>query len=249
MSSSADQSPPPPDLGVEQQELLLDELLPRPGSPRKRLALASALLAGLLAIGLLWVEGYLFPRPTASGSLDGTSRFAVDHDRGMIVARSHIPNRSNRSVRLTGVELGGEGIQQVDSLAALSPDPEPADEACSPEAEAEADSCSRSGIPVSPPSDASQLPIMVPAGRSVYVYIWLDPVSCRGLDELPWGHLRATFDFGPGSIPPFAETIILDDEVGPSDDQPAVLDEEPADASASSFLASACAALGYGQSP
>lgn len=206
-------SPPTdPDDRIEE---LLDQLVPRPGPPWRRFALAIGLTALVVAGGLSWTLGVISPNPTATISYGGGSQPTYVADRNAIAVSVYIPNRSKRTVRLTELTLrDAPGVQLVAVGARLQRVYEPGEQDCT--SNGGVTTCTATEAAVADdfgpwPSNIQALPITVPAGRDVDLFLLLDPTSCQGPDDLPWGHLDATFDFGDGGFPGWSRTIPVQD--------------------------------------
>lgn len=213
-------SPPTdPDDRIEE---LLDQLVPRPGPPWRRFALAIGLTALVVAGALSWTQGLITPNPTSGISYSGGRQPTYVADRNAIAVSVYVPNRSHRAVRLTELALrDAPGVRVVDVRARLQRVPEPGEEDCT--TNGGVTNCVSAAIPASAdevgpwPSNIQPLPITVPAGRDVDLFLLLDPTSCQGPDELPWGHLDATFDFGDGGFPGWSHTVRVEDALAEND--------------------------------
>lgn len=213
--STAISPPSDPDDRIDE---LLDQLVPRPDPPWRRFAVAFGLTVVVAAGALSWRLGVISPNPTATIDYGGASRPTYVAERNAIAVSVYLPNQSERTVRLTGVALqDAPGVRLVDVGARLEPEI-PADEQdCT--TEGGVTNCVSAAVPVAEgqygpwPSDLSALPLAVPAGRSMWIHLLLDPTSCQGpaADELPWGRVDATFDFGDGSFPGWSHTIRVRD--------------------------------------
>ncbi len=197
----------PPSDPNERIDALVDQLVPRPGPPWRRFAAGLCLTALVVAGGLSWRQGLITPNPTSGISYSGGRQPTYVADRNAIAVSVYVPNHSNRSVRLTALALrDARGARLVDVGARLQHQPDPSEENCT--TTGGVTTCTAAAVAASPdefgpwPSDVQPLPITVPAGRSVDLYLLLDPTSCQGpdLDELPWGEIDATFDFGDGGL-------------------------------------------------
>lgn len=197
---------------------LVDQLVPRPGPPWRRFAAGLCLTALVVAGGLSWRQGLITPNPTSGISYSGGRQPTYSADRNAIAVSVYVPNHSIRSVRLTALTLrDAPGVQVVDVGARLQDEPDPSEENCI--TTGGTTSCAAAAVAVTPdeigpwPSNVQPLPVTVPAGRSVDLYLLLDPTSCQGPDpdELPWGDVDATFDFGDGAFPGWSHTIRVED--------------------------------------
>ncbi len=194
---------------------LVDQLVPRPGPPWRRFAAGLALTALVVAGGLSWRQGLITPNPTAGVSYSGGRQPTYVAERNAIAVRVYMPNQSFRNVRLTALTLSdAPGVQVVDVAARLQREPDPSEEDCTTTGGVTTCAATVADTPdeFGPwPSNVQSLPITVPAGRDVDLYLLLDPTSCQGPDELPWGNLDATFDFGDGAFPGWSHTIRVQD--------------------------------------
>jgi len=221
-------SPPAdPDDRIEE---LLDQLVPRPGPPWRRFVVAIGLTALVVAGGLSWTMGVIAPNPTATVSYSGGRQAAYVAERNAIAVSVYVPNRSRRAVRLTELTLrDAPGVRVVDVGARLRPQPDPDEQDCT--TTGGVTSCTASEAAVAEdfapwPSSVQALPITVPAGRDVDLFILLDPTSCQGPDEFPWGHVDATFDFGEGRFPGWSRTIRVQDALAENPQDLNLLDGE-----------------------
>lgn len=244
-------SPPTdPDDRIEE---LLDQLVPRPGPPWRRFALAIGLTALVVAGGLSWTMGVIAPNPTATISYGGGSQPTYVAERNAIAVSVYVPNRSRRAVRLTELTLrDAPGVRLVDVGARLQPVPDPSEQDCT--TSGGVTNCVSTAEAVVEdfgpwPSNTQPLPITVPAGRDIDLFLLLDPTSCQGPDEFPWGHVDATFDFGDGGFPGWSRTIRVEDALAETDQDLRLSDGEhnqvhpPIDGRADDglgFLAAAC---------
>lgn len=212
-------SPPTdPDDRIEE---LLDQLVPRPGPPWRRFALAVGLTVLVVAGGLSWTLGVIAPNPTGTISYGGGSQPTYVADRNAIAVSVYLPNHSKRTVRLTELTLrDAPGVRLVDVGARLQRVPAPGEQHCTSSGGVTTCAATEAALPedFGPwPSSIQSLPITVPAGRDVDLFLLLDPTSCQGPDELPWGHLDATFDFGDGAFPGWSRTIRVEDALAETD--------------------------------
>jgi hypothetical protein len=168
-----------------------------------------------VAGGLSWTLGLIAPNPTATISYSGGSQPTYVADRNAIAVSVYLPNRSRRAVRLTELTLrDAPGVRLVDVGSRLQREPDPGEQHCT--SSGGGTTCASTAVAVAEdfgpwPSNLQPLPITVPAGRDVDLFLLLDPTSCQGPDDLPWGHLDATFDFGDGGFPGWSRTIRVED--------------------------------------
>lgn len=192
-----------PDRDLEER---LDELIPPPGGALRTLVLSAPVVGVAIAVAILTIGGYLYPRPTFGSSFSSGSYLEVDQDRDAVSATVVIPNFRNRAVRITDIRFHGPGADLVDVGAFLEPPDETqtsdsGDEASIADASAGTELLPR-GVTAMP------LPVTVPAGRSAMIVVWFRPTVC--IDQPgPWGTVDATVDFGDGAFPPFSNTVSL----------------------------------------
>ncbi len=206
-------SPTDPDDRIED---LLDQLVPRSGPPWRRFTLALGLTALVVAGGLAWTLGLVAPNPTSGIGYSGGRQPEYVAERNAIAVSVYVPNASHRTVRLTALTLrDAAGVRVVDVGARLQREPDPSEQECT--TSGPVTTCVGEATPATAdelgpwPAGLQPLPITVPAGRKVDLFLLLDPTSCQGPDELPWGHLDATFDFGDGAFPGWSRTIRVGD--------------------------------------
>ncbi|MEZ5407311.1 MAG: hypothetical protein R2761_04750 [Acidimicrobiales bacterium] len=203
-------------------EALLDQLVPRPGPPWRRFAIAFGLTVAVVLGALSWTMGVIAPNPTGTVSYSGGSEPTYVAERNAIAVTVYLPNQSKRTVRLTGVTLAdAPGIRLVDVGARLEPEFPADNQECT--TEGAVTSCVGPAVPVEDgqfgpwPTDLSALPLTVPRGATVWLHLLLDPTSCQGPHEFPWGHVDATFDFGDGGFPGWSRTIRVQDALAETD--------------------------------
>ena len=179
----------------------LDELIPPTADPIKTLAISATVVGAAVAVTVLTIGGYVYPRPTFGASFSSGSYLEVDRGRDAISATVILPNYGNRSVRVTDIAFDAEGAEMVDSGAYLEPpyETEPSNSGGEASAATPAVSRNESVLP---------LPLVVPAGRTATIVVWFRPTQC--VDQPgPWGSVDATVDFGDGAFPPFSNTVHL----------------------------------------
>lgn len=183
----------------------LDELIPRPAGPFKTFAVSVTAVGVAIAITVLTIGGYLYPRPTFGSSFGSGSNLEVDQARDAVSATVMFPNFSNRAVRITGISFDGPGAELVDVGVSLDP-PYDTQSQGEPVIEEQTTQASvplpRNGRGVAP------LPVMVPPDRTATIVVWFRPTECVDPPG-PWGTVDATIDFGVGAFPPFSNTISL----------------------------------------
>lgn len=183
----------------------LDELIPRPAGPFKTLAVSVTVLGVAIAVSVLMIGGYLYPRPTFGSSFSSGSNLEVDRARDAVSATVIFPNYSNRAVRITEISFDGPGAELVDVGVILEPPYDTRSQAVPviEEHTAEAaDPSTRNG------RGAAPLPVMVPPDRTATIVVWFRPTEC--VDQPgPWGTVYAEIDFGADAFPPFSNTISL----------------------------------------
>ena len=179
-------SPPASPSESTQRPLDLDELIPPPMSRAKKFLVALLLVGG--PIGFFWLQGagYFSPDPLM-GVSQSAPQLIADTQSGLVGAKFVVANTSGRDVRLKSVALDAPGaeVAHVD-LVTRRPD----------------------GT-----FSSARIPQFVPAGSDGFdlqAVVWFRPTSC--VDEPgPWGFVEATFDFGEGSFPPIAKTLLIGD--------------------------------------
>lgn len=230
---------PPPSPLIEER---LDELIPRP-APMWRRALGGGLLIGAIAcVSLLWLNGYLVPRPFADTDFGGSSTFwdvgdlaSVELTQSpgsqlsgadqapVLMMRRTFRNLSSRTVRLTDISIDAFGVELLQSKARVQPPPDPGD--CETSADGTTTVCSVSENagydPRVAPPDAQLLPLLIEPDVEVDFYVWLRPYGCPNPPPItyPWGDVTMTFDFGEGAFPPVARAVSLGDPLVRSADQ------------------------------
>ncbi len=211
-------APPDPDDRIEE---LLDQLIPRPGPPWRRFALGITLTATVVAAGLSWSTGLVAPNPTARISYGGSQPLTYVAERNAVAVSLHMPNRSRRDIRLTGITLDAPGVRLVEVGATLDPVASASEEDCT--TQGGRTECVSQATLVDPadygpwPRSVSSLPFTVPAGQDLRLHLLVDPTSCQGPDMLPWGQIDATFDFGDGAFPGWSRTIRLQNPLAATD--------------------------------
>ncbi len=179
----------------------LDELIPPTAGPLKTLAISATVVGAAVAVTVLTIGGYVYPRPTFGASFSSGSYLEVDRERDAISATVILPNYGNRSIRVTDLIFDAEGAEMVDSGAYLEPPYETESSSSGVEASAATPAVSRN-------ESVSPLPLVVPAGRTATIVVWFRPTQCT--DQAgPWGSVDATVDFGDGAFPPFTTTAHL----------------------------------------
>lgn len=176
---------------VEDGELKdrLDQLIPPPLAPGRKLVVGAALLALTVAFTILNIGGYLLPRPFGGSSFGSSGHLTVDRARGLVATPVMIPNNSRRTVRVVEVTLDAPGAELVD--------------------------VELGDVPVSVGTGAYDttlaLPASIGAGQQAFLILWFRPLDCE--DRVPpWGIVSATFDFGDDAFPPFARTVLVDQD-------------------------------------
>lgn len=183
----------------------LDELIPRPAGPFKTFAVSVTVVGVAIAVTVLTIGGYLYPRPTFGSSSGSGSDLEVDQARDAVSATVILPNFSNRAVRITGISFDGAGAELVDVGVILDP---PYDTQSQGEPVIE-EYTTEENVPL-PRNErgAAPLPVMVPPDRTATIVVWFRPTEC--VDQPgPWGTVDATIDFGADAFPPFSNTISL----------------------------------------
>ena len=215
----------------EQIEALLDQLVPRPGPPWRRFALALGLTVLVVLGALSWTLGVIVPNPTGTISYGGGNQPAYVAGRNAIAVSVYIPNRSKRTVRLTSVALhDAPGVRVVDVGAKVEPVIPADQQECV--TEGAVTSCTGTVVHVEDgqfgpwPVDLTDLPLTVPTGRNFWVHLLLDPTSCQGPERLPWGEIDATFDFGDGGFPGWSRAIRVDYALAETDQDLRLTDGE-----------------------
>jgi len=208
----------PPAAG-EQPELL-DQLLPRPLSPLRRWVIGAGLFSIVLVGGILWLAGYVIPRPFATASFGSSRHIIIDPDGQFATASVSFGNFSNRTVRLTAVDLEATGLRLVASRASVVPpgiyEPKNCNQLSDSTTVCEAEASGSQPIQM---DDADTLPVAISPEYRVELFLRFelsDPTQeCPKVQEL-WGSIAATFDFGDGSFPPLVRTLALEERL--SDD-------------------------------
>lgn len=254
--STTTSTPTDPDDRIEE---LLDQLVPRPGPPWRRFAIGLGLTALVVAGTLSWTMGVVVPNPTATIDYGGSGQPTFVPERNAIAVRVYMPNRSKRTVRLTAVGVEAPGVRVIDVGAELEPEVAATEQSCT--TEGGVTNCVSAATAVEAeslgpwPADLSPLPVTVPAGRTVWIHLLLDPTSCEGPRDLPWGEVDATVDFGPGGFPGWSHTIRIQDALAEDPQDLTLLDGEGRQAYAVDegqpyddlgFLAAACALVDDG---
>ena len=175
----------------------------------------------MVAAGLSWSMGLVAPNPTARISYSGGQQLTYVAERNAVAVSLHLPNRSRRDIRLTGITLDAPGVRLIEAGATLDPVTPAGEEDCT--TQGGRTDCVSQAIPVDPddygpwPRSVSGLPFTVPAGRDLRLHLLVDPTSCQGPDALPWGQIDATFDFGDGGFPGWSRTIRLQNPLAATD--------------------------------
>lgn len=183
----------------------LDELIPRPAGPFKTLAVSVTVVGVAIAVTVLTIGGYLYPRPTFGSSSGSGSNLEVDQARDAVSATVILPNFSHRAVRITGISFDGAGAELVDVGVILDP---PYDTQSQGEPVIE-EYTTEAAVPLPRNGHgAAPLPVTVPPDRTVTIVVWFRPTEC--VDQPgPWGTVDATIDFGADAFPWFSNTISL----------------------------------------
>jgi len=187
---------------VEDTELKdrLDQLIPPPLALGRKLVVGTALLALAVAFAILNIGGYLLPQPFESSSFGSSGHLTVDRARGLVAIPVMIPNNSRRTVRVVAVTLDAPGAELVDVELGI---------------EADGEVIEQGDVRVSVGTDAYDttlaLPASIGAGQHAFLILWFRPLDCE--DSVPpWGIASATFDFGEDAFPPFARTVLVDQD-------------------------------------
>ena len=197
-----------PDRDLEDR---LDELIPPPAGAITTLAISATVVGVAIALTILTIGGYLYPRPTFGSSFSSGSYLEVDDARHAVSATVMMPNNGHRAVRITDVAFDGRGAELIDVGVVIQPPPE-----TQPSGSGAVVSV---GAALAPRGEATMsLPAVVPAGQVATIVVWFRPTSC--VDRAgPWGTVDATVDFGDGAFPPFSNTVSLAEDpitvVGP----------------------------------
>lgn len=190
----------------------LDELIPPPAGAIKTLALSATLVGAAIAVTILTIGGYLYPRPTFGSSFSSGSYLEVDRARDAVSATVMMPNNGHRAVRITDIRFHGPGADLIDVGVLLDPPHETQT--------SDSGKGSAAATPLLPRGQVSMpLPVIVPAGRTAMIVVWFRPTDC--VDQAgPWGTVDATVDFGDGAFPPFSSAVSL------AEDPVAVVDRD-----------------------
>ncbi len=196
MAATLDRHPEDQDL-----EDRLNELIPPSVGPLRTLLVSAPLVGVAIAIAVLTIGGYVYPRPTFGGSFNSGSYLEVDENRDAVSATVMLPNYRSRDVRITDITFDAPGAELVDVGAYL----EPPFESSSSDGDLE----SSPATPMLTRDEATRpLPLVVPAGRTAMLVVWFRPIDC--IDQPgPWGVVDARVDFGEGAFPPFSNTVHL----------------------------------------
>lgn len=213
----------------------LDQLIPPPTGPGRKLAVGIALVALATCLSGLNLGGYLYPRPTIGSSFSSDMLLDADPGRGLAAAQVMLPNNSSRAVRITDVALDGPGAQLVTASVIVEEEPD-------------TDTGSARGPATTIPLDGSHLagaqplPVTVDPDRTAWLVLWFRPIDCVDLPG-PWGIAEVTVDFGAGAIPPFGRTIRIDQDPIRVDEEGAAILAGGEVVTADGPLAAACEAL------
>ncbi len=195
----------------ERMERLVDQLVPPQGPPWRRFVVGVSLTALVLASGLAWALGYVFPRHAAWGDYAGTSTLRYVPQRHAFAASIYVHNFSWRDLRLAAVTLDASGVRLLDAGIRLRPDRQAGHPGST------ATTCDLAGADPNCPEDSRRLwvsgdtgllhlPATIPAGADLDLEILISPSTCTGPTALPWGRIFARFDFGAGAFPFWSHT-------------------------------------------
>lgn len=187
-----------PDRDLEDR---LDELIPPSAGALETLAISATVVGVAIAIAILTIGGYLYPRPTFGSSFSSGSYLEVDRARDAVSATVMMPNNGNRAVRITAIRFDGPGAELIDVGAFLEP-------RAATQTSASAEQASIATALLLRGEAAMALPVTVPAGRTATVVVWFRPTDCTDRPG-PWGTVDATVDFGDGAFPAFSNTVSL----------------------------------------
>ena len=187
---------------VEDSELKdrLDQLIPPPLTLERKLVVGTVLLALTVAFTILNIGGYLLPKPFGGLSFGSGGHLTVDRARGLVATPVMIPNNSQRTVRVVAVTLDAPGAELVDVELAI-------------ETEGEVIELGdvRVSVGTSTYKTTLALPAPIGAGQHAFLILWFRPLDCED-SAPPWGIVSATFDFGDDAFPPFARTVLVDQD-------------------------------------
>lgn len=214
------QAPPPTNNQPPQDPELaaLDQLIPAPITPNRRLLVAVALIAAAMLAAWFIGAGYLFPRPGAhikSPGLSGND-IALDIERDVLGFGVYLYNEGGRDLRLTDIAFDVAGIELVDvevdqPIAFDGSLAHGHDLPYMPSCPYGVRNDGVCGMGVGLRGNGRALPVVVPATSetAIHVVLWVRPTDCA-LVEPSEGIMEATVDFGASSIPPFSITERLE---------------------------------------
>ncbi len=202
-------APPSADAELEDR---LDQLIPPSMPSVGRLAVSAGIVALAIAITVLNIGGWFYPRPTALGSYSSGGSMWADPDRGLVAGEVMLPNWSERDLRITEVTLDAPGARLADVRVYLEPEAIELVDGDAVDGETATDEVSSTEPwPGRLVEEAVGLPVTVPADRTAWLVLWFEPERCDDQPG-PWGVAEVTLDFGAGAFPPFARTVRLDDD-------------------------------------
>lgn len=191
----------------EDLEQRLDQLIPAPAGPGKKLLWGTTIVSLALAATILNVSGALYPKPTFGGSYSSGYSLEVNKAEQWVTAKVTMPNFSQRSVRITDIELDAPGATLVDFGVILEP-------AVEGSLVNEGDESSVAVATEVGPDVLVNLPLTVKPGDTAVLVLRFRPDDCgKAVDPTgAWGFARATLDFGDGAFPPISRTLRIDQD-------------------------------------
>ena len=196
--NAADENPSP----KTEFEGQLDQLVPRPWSPKARSLCSAALLGLVIAGSLAWWMGALYPNPQgqSSGSNSGVRLEVAELDgQQVLFARMSASNLSESELRLAKIELVSSNLELLKAEAEVAS----ADDCVTVGTTQACEGSPRRILRGTPEGVTTALPATSPAHDSLQVYVWMSVDACPIV-----GQIELTYDFGEGALRWWSRAVV-----------------------------------------